>query len=108
MKIHIIVATEHTEKVYECLNCMIEKEDFLYISHTQEPYWKIQFMNDIYFEVDCKNARTETEWVELFDRYLKHNDICRDEDSLEICHYSEVGNRNDPFVIAYIPVQSII
>ena len=108
MTIHIIVTAELALKTYECVNCLIEKEDNLqYISQKEEAYWKDNSMLDIYFEIDVKKAITEAEWVRLFDKYLKHNNVNRDNSFLEIDHYSEVGNRNDPFVIAYIPLELV-
>ena len=108
MTLHIIVAAEFAIKTYNCVNRLIEKEDCLqYASHKEEVYWKDNSMLDINFEIDVKNPITEAEWIQLFDQYLKHNDVSKDNTFLEIDHYSEVGNRNDPFVIAYIPLTSV-
>ena len=108
MTIHIIVAAELAIKTYECVNRLIEKEDCLsYVSHKEEVYWKDDSMLDIYYEIGVKNPITETEWIQLFDQCLKHNDISKNNSFLEIDHYSEVGNCNDPFVIAYIPLISV-
>ena len=108
MTLHIILATEIATTIHEHIYCLIEKEDNLqYVSHKEEVYWKDNSMLDIYFEIGVKKALTETEWIQLFDKYLKHNDVNRDDSFLDIAHYSEVGNRTDPFVIAYIPAVSV-
>ena len=108
MTLHIILATEIATTIHEHIYCLIEKEDNLqYVSHKEEVYWKDNSMLDIYFEIGVKKAITETEWIQLLDKHLKHNDVNRDDSFLEISHYSEVGNRTDPFVIAYIPAESV-
>ena len=108
MILHIVIDAELASKAYERVNCLIENEERLqYASHKEEVYWKDDSMLDIYFEIDILNPITETECIQIFDQYLKHNDISKDNTFLEIDHYSEVGNRNDPFVIAYIPLTSI-
>ena len=84
-----------------------EEERLQYASHKEKVYWKDNSMLDIYIEIDILNPITETECIQIFDQYLKHNDISKDNTYLEIGHYSEVGNRNDSFVIAYIPLTSI-
>ncbi len=109
MRIHIIIAKELSSLIYDRMYGLIEKEENLqYVSHEEKTYWKIPSMREIFFEVDIKKPRSEKEWIGLFDCCLKHNDIRRGDDYLEICHYSEFGNRNDPFVIVYIPAESVI
>ncbi len=108
MHLHIIVASETAASVFEYVNCLIEKEDNLQcVSHKQEVYWKDDSMWDMSFEINACKPISQEEWVALFDKYLAHNDVIRNDTDLEICHYSEYGNRNDPFVVAYIPQKQI-
>ena len=108
MTLHIIVASENGSKTYELVNQIIEKEANLqYVSHREEVYWKDDSMLEMYYEINVKKAISEKEWIELFDRYLKHNGARRDDAFLEVDHYSKIGDRNDPFVIASIPIESI-
>lgn len=108
MHLHIIVASEIAASICEFVNCLIEKEENLqYISHKQEVYWKDDSMQDMSFEIDAQKPISQEEWVALFDKHLAHNDMNRNGTDLEICHYSEVENRNDPFVVVYIPQKEI-
>ncbi len=108
MHLHIIVASEMAANIFEYVNCLIEKEENLkYISHTKEVYWKDDSMQDMSFEIDAYKPLSQEEWVALFDKHLAHNDICRNGTDLEICHYSEHGNRNDPFVVVFVPQKEI-
>ena len=104
--LHTIIASEIAAKIYESVYKLIECEENLqYISHEEEVYWKDNTMLDIHFDIDVKKPLSETEWIKLFDNYFIHNDVNRDNTFLEICHYSLIGNRNDPFVAAYIPLR---
>ena len=106
MTLHIIVASEICSDIHERVHLIIANEANLqYVSHKEEVYWKDGSMLNIDYEINAKKAVSEKEWIELFDRYLKHHDTNRNDTFLEIDHYSEFGNRNKPFVIAYIPTE---
>lgn len=108
MTLHIIVASEIGSDIHERVHLIIENEANLqYVSHKEEVYWKDGSMLNIDYEINAKKAVSEKEWIELFDRYLKHHDTNRNDTFLEIDHYSEFGNRNEPFVIAYIPTEFV-
>ena len=108
MHLHMIVASEIAESILEYVKCLLEKEENLQcVSHKQEVYWKDDSMQDMFFEIDAPKPISQEKWVALFDKHLAHNAMYRNGADLEICHYSEVGNRNDPFVVVYIPQKDI-
>ena len=104
----VIIANEHLDKVctYICEQVAQEK-NFQSVSYRKEIYWKDNTMSKIYFEIDVCDAFSESEWIELFDKHLKHHEVIRDEAYLEIDHYSGIDDRNDPFVVFNIPMKLV-
>ena len=81
----------------------VEKEDFFVRSTQSEPYWKNARLNKCIWEFAPTSPKTQSEWIALFDQVVCHNAVSTDTDSLEIAHYSAVGDNSDPFAILYIP-----
>ena len=85
-----------------------EKKNFIIRSVQNETYWKDSMLNKSIWEFLPSSAKTQTEWVVLFDQIVCHNFLSADEDSLEIAHNSAVGDRNDPFAVLYVPGEWIV
>ncbi len=108
MHLHIIATDEIVASIFEYVKDLVEKEEnWNSVSHTKKVYWKDTSMQDMSFEIDAQKPISQEEWVALFDKHLVHNAMYRNDADLEICHYSEMGNRNDPFVVVYIPQKEI-
>ncbi len=108
MYIHLILASELVPDICSKVLLAAESEDCLkYVSHREEAYHKDSSMTDISFDMEVIKPLTEKEWIILFDKYIPHNDIHKDDKFLEICHYSAAGDRYDPFVIVFVPVTQV-
>ena len=81
----------------------VEKEDIFVRSTQSEPYWKNARLNKCIWEFAPTSPKTQSEWIALFDQVVCHNAVSADADSLEIAHYSAVGDNSDLFAILYIP-----
>lgn len=104
----IIIAVEYSAAICEYIYKQIENESFFQnVSHNEEVYWKNHTMSKICFEFDACKAISEADWIQLFDKHIKHHTVFRDDYFFEIDHYSANGDRNDPFVVLNIPMDLV-
>ena len=100
----LIVAKELSEEIGKRVwHTFRDKEDFFIRLVQHETYWKDPMQQISVWEFSPSSSRTQSGWIVLFDQIVCHNAISSDGDSLEIAHYSAVGDRNDPFAVLYIP-----
>ena len=100
----LIVSKELSEEIgNRVCHTFADKEDFFIRLVQSETYWKDSMQQISIWEFSPALPRTQSEWEALFDQIVCHNSLSADEDSLEIAHYSAVGDRNDPFAVLYIP-----
>lgn len=85
-----------------------EKENFFIRSVQNETYWKDSMLNKSIWEFLPSSAKTQTEWESLFHQIVCRHSVTSDTDSLEIAHYSAVGDSNDPFAVLYVPGEWIV
>ena len=105
----LIVSKELSEEISNRVcHTFADKEDFFIRSVQNETYWKDSMQQISIWEFSSASPRTQLEWVVLFDQIVCHNSLSADEVSLEIAHYSAVGDSSDPFAVLYIPSEWIV
>lgn len=100
----LIVSKELSEGIGNRIaQIFVEKESFFVRSTQSEPYWKDARLNKCIWEFSPTSPKTQSEWIALFDQVVCHNAVSTDADSMEIAHYSAIGDNSDPFAVLYIP-----
>ena len=100
----IIIAKEQAKYIcHHTLDLLNQESNFSVLCHNKEIYWKDESMARISIEIDVYQCILESEWLQFFSKFADQYSIFRDDDSIEIAHYSSPNSKNDPFIILYIP-----
>lgn len=107
MFLTIIIEKEQAKQIKEQAIRLFSRKGFVMKECNEEIYWKNDGMANIRIELDTDQSLLKAEWVQLFHEFSKHNSIFRDQDFLEIAHFSSPDSSNEPFIVFYVPIDLV-